>query len=102
MTDPNVTQLITQLRAFAQGCRGSMWQSRDKTIRLMDEAAAALATTTDLQARLDAAEAKNAELVEAFHHHLTEVCAEFYTGEGTVAFLAAMEFLSTHNQGETA
>ena len=36
--------LIRQLRAFAQGCRGSMWQSRDETIRLMDEAAEALTT----------------------------------------------------------
>ncbi len=28
-----------ECRNFAQGCRGSMWQSRDETIRLMDEAA---------------------------------------------------------------
>lgn len=31
--------LIGSLRQFAQGCRGSMWQSRDDTIRLMDAAA---------------------------------------------------------------
>lgn len=35
-----------------------------------------------------------AELVEAYHHHLSEVCAECYAGEGMDAFLAAMEFLS--------
>ena len=43
--------LIRQLRAFAQGCRGSMWQSRDETIRLMDEAAEALTTA---QAEIEA------------------------------------------------
>ena len=37
MTD----ELIKQLQNFVQGCRGSMWQSRDETIRLCDEAAAA-------------------------------------------------------------
>ncbi len=31
--------LTGRLRDFASGCRGSMWQSRDDTISLMDEAA---------------------------------------------------------------
>lgn len=34
--------LAAELRAFAAGCRRSMWQSRKDTIRLMDEAATAL------------------------------------------------------------
>lgn len=51
--------LIRQLRAFAQGCRGSMWQSRDETIRLMDEAAEALTTA---QAEIEALRARVAEL----------------------------------------
>ena len=34
--------LSERLRNFAQGCRGGMWQSRDETIALMDEAADAL------------------------------------------------------------
>jgi nitrogenase molybdenum-iron protein alpha/beta subunit len=44
-----------------------------------------------------AATASNAAMVEAYHHHLSEVCAECYAGEGTDAFLAAMEFLSKRN-----
>lgn len=39
--------LKARLLAFAQGCRSSMWQSRDETIRLMEEAAEAI---TDLEA----------------------------------------------------
>ena len=35
----DVAGLVHRLRAFAAGCRGSMWQSRDETIRLCDEAA---------------------------------------------------------------
>lgn len=31
--------LVKQLRAFARGCRGSMWQSRETTVRLCDDAA---------------------------------------------------------------
>lgn len=37
MTDK--TDIVERLRSFAQGCRGSMWQSRDETIRLMDSGA---------------------------------------------------------------
>lgn len=50
-------------------------------------------STAALQARLDAAEGR----MEAYHHHLSEVCAECYAGEGHDAFLAAMEFLSAQN-----
>ena len=46
--------LIERLRNFAQGCRGSMWQSRDETIRLCDEAATALAESQAEIARLTA------------------------------------------------
>lgn len=38
-----MSDLVERLRRFAAACRGSQWQSRDKTIRLMDEAADALA-----------------------------------------------------------
>lgn len=31
--------LVKRARHFAQGCRGSMWQSRDTTIELMDKLA---------------------------------------------------------------
>ena len=37
--EPDATVLVARLRMFAIGCRGSMWQSRDETIRLCDEAA---------------------------------------------------------------
>ena len=40
--EPDVTVLVARLRMFAIGCRGSMWQSRDETIRLCDEAADAI------------------------------------------------------------
>ena len=48
--------LVKRLRAFAQGCRGSMWQSRDKTIELMDTAAD----------RIEGLEVKLAKVVDAF------------------------------------
>lgn len=38
----DVEGLIGKLQAFANGCRGSMWQSRNETITLMDKAAEAL------------------------------------------------------------
>ena len=50
--------LVERLTNFANGCRGSMWQSRNETIELMDEAAARI---TALEARVD-------ELVGAFSH----------------------------------
>ena len=31
--------LVERLKAFADGCRGSMWQSRDETITLLDQSA---------------------------------------------------------------
>lgn len=34
-----IAGVVVELKAFAAGCRGSMWQSRDETIRLMDKAA---------------------------------------------------------------
>ena len=45
-----------------------------------------------------ASNAQVAELREAYHHHLSEVCAECYAGEGMDAFLAAMEFLSKRDK----
>lgn len=41
-TPPDVAGLIAELEAFAAGCRGSMWQSREETIRLCEQAATAL------------------------------------------------------------
>lgn len=41
--------LVKRLRAFANGCRGSIWQSRNETIRLCDDAADAIEA---LQARV--------------------------------------------------
>ncbi len=41
-TPPDVAGLIAGLEAFAAGCRGSMWQSREETIRLCEQAATAL------------------------------------------------------------
>jgi hypothetical protein len=46
--------LVERLEAFAAGCRGSMWQSRDETIRLCDEAAAALSERDKRIAELEA------------------------------------------------
>ena len=46
--------LVKRLRLFAQGCRGSKWQSRDKTVYLCDEAAD---TIEALTARAKATEA---------------------------------------------
>ena len=46
--------LVKRLRNFADGCRGSMWQSRDETITLMDAGAAA-------QAHADAAHCGDVE-----------------------------------------
>ena len=34
-----MSDLVKRLTNFANDCRGSMWQSRDETIRLMDAAA---------------------------------------------------------------
>jgi hypothetical protein len=42
------------LRRFAQGCRGSMWQSRNETIRLCDEAADRIEALTAERDRLAA------------------------------------------------
>ena len=42
--------IVERLRAFAAGCRGSMWQSRNTTIELMDEAADEI---TQLRKRLE-------------------------------------------------
>ena len=57
----DVAELVEQLRAFSNGCRGSMWQSRDETIRLMDEAAN---TLTRLIAERDGAYERAAQVVE--------------------------------------
>lgn len=62
--------LIRQLRAFAQGCRGSMWQSRDETIRLMDEAAEALTTA---QTEIEAQEQRIADALAWLRDHIKEV-----------------------------
>ena len=51
--------LVERLRAFAAGCRGSMWQSRDETIALCDEAADEI---TALRARLAEVEKERDEL----------------------------------------
>ncbi len=51
---------VGELRAFANGCRGSMWQSRDKTIELCDEAAALL---TAQQAEIEARDAALQQLL---------------------------------------
>jgi hypothetical protein len=61
-----------------------------RRLRFADELVAAWNTL--------AATASNAAMVEAYHHHLSEVCAECYAGEGTDAFLAAMEFLSKRDK----
>lgn len=41
-TPSDMAGLIAELEAFAVGCRGSMWQSREETIRLCEQAATAL------------------------------------------------------------
>lgn len=56
--------LKMQLRAFANGCRGSMWQSRNDTIRLCDEAADAIeAQAAEIE------ELKSWKAAEDAHHH---------------------------------
>lgn len=45
-TTPDTAGLVAELRSFANGCRGSIWQSRDKTIQLCDQAADALEAQT--------------------------------------------------------
>ena len=44
--------LADDLTAFANGCRRSMWQSRDETILLMDKGATALTAMVDELERL--------------------------------------------------
>jgi len=44
--------LVERLETFADGCRGSMWQSRNGTVHLMDEAAAAITAALDEVERL--------------------------------------------------
>lgn len=57
--------LKARLLAFAQGCRGSMWQSRDETIRLMEEAATAITDLEALVGELEEALAECADELEA-------------------------------------
>lgn len=52
-------ELTEKLRAFAAGCRASMWQSRDETIRLCDAAA------DEIDRLLSEKEALEKELAEA-------------------------------------
>ena len=54
MSEQDIMEL---LRNFAQDCRNSIWQSRDKTIRLMDDGANVInrlrAENTNLKAEVD-------------------------------------------------
>lgn len=50
----DAAELVERLRAFAAGCRGSMWQSRDETIRLCDEAASLIQSQAARIAELEA------------------------------------------------
>lgn len=67
MTPDQITEaraLVERLHGFANGCRGSMWQSRDETILLMDEAAAALTAAQDEIERLREALQAGYDLIE--------------------------------------
>ena len=57
--------LVDRLRAFAADCRGSKWQSREKTILLCDSAADEIAA---LQARVAELEAKLAKAVSTLEY----------------------------------
>lgn len=59
--------LVERLRAFAAGCRGSMWQSRDETIRLCDDAASLIQSQAAReQALMDALERVTELLVDTW------------------------------------
>ena len=58
-----MSDLVKRLRAFAAGCRGSMWQSRDETIALCDQSADEI---TALRARLEAMEKDQLEMVKRY------------------------------------
>lgn len=62
--------LVKRLRVFVQGLCSSMWQSRDQSIKLMDEAAARIEA---LDARVAAAD----KLAEAVDNHSNMVCQDF-------------------------
>ncbi len=53
--------LVTRLTAYANGLRGSMWANRTEAIKLLDEAAAALAQTPAIEAAALERAAKVAE-----------------------------------------
>ncbi|WHZ33442.1 hypothetical protein [Sagittula sp. MA-2] len=88
MTDQTeAARLTDQLRNFAQGCRGSMWQSRDETIRLMDEAAARIAA---LEAELAAARRCPPSVEDMTRRFLTWPLPEDFSPDAGITFEPVM------------
>ena len=80
----DVSALVDQLRAFAAGCRGSMWQSRDETIRLCDEAASLIqsqaARIATLEAGLREIDRHNDSPIK-YDSHLNSIVERLLNGE---------------------